>query len=269
MPSRTTDMRRNVARQLIADGQTVVNAWLSSDSLYAAEVLGHCDFDTVTVDAQHGMLGRAQIAALLAAISSTPAMPMVRPPTHDPDFIGWCLDAGAYGLIVPAVDTPEIAATVARAAVYPPDGTRSFGPGRGLLYGGNDYASRVHEEITVWAMIESRQAVDSLDAILATPGLYGIYIGPNDLALDLGHRPGGRIGPHVADTIRDVHQRAQDFGIRTGIFCADGDEAAELAAVGFDLVTPGNDMSMLRSEAARRTGSVRQTTAAAPDAGGY
>lgn len=262
-------MRRNIARQLIADGETVVNAWLSSDSLYAAEILGHCGFDTITVDAQHGMLGRAQIAALLAAISSTPAMPMVRPPTHDPDFIGWCLDAGAYGLIVPAVNTPEIAAKVARAAVYPPAGTRSFGPGRGLLYGGDDYLAQVQEELTVWAMIESRQAVDNLDAILATPGLYGIYIGPNDLALDLGLTPGGRIGPQVADTISHVQRRAQEYGIRTGIFCADGVEAADLAAAGFDFVTPGNDMSMLRSEAVRRNAAVRRTKTPTPDPGGY
>lgn len=263
-------MRANPAKARIESGHSVVNAWISSDSAYAAEVLGHCGFDTVTIDAQHGLLGRAEIVRLLTAISATPAVPLIRPAEPDPAQIGWCLDAGAYGLIVPAVHTPETAATVCAAAAYPPRGTRSFGPGRGLLFGGPDYTTRAHEEIMVWVMIESRQAVENLDAILATPGLYGVYIGPNDLALDLGIAPGGPIGQVVDDITGMIHIRAQERGIRTGIFCADEHEARRFAEKGFDLVTPGNDISMLRSSARHRINIVRaDNQAPALAAAGY
>ncbi|AKT50250.1 HpcH/HpaI aldolase family protein [Arsenicicoccus sp. oral taxon 190] len=261
-------MRTNTLRTLLDDGGTAVNGWISGSGIYAAEVLGHVGFDSVTVDAQHGLFGRGELVAMLAALSGTPAVPMVRPSAPDPDEIGWCLDAGAYGLIVPGVDTPQIARAVCDAAFYPPKGTRSFGPGRGLLFGGTDYPSRSHEQVTMWLMIESAAALENLDAILDTSGAYGVYVGPNDLALSLGEPAGGRAGDAVRRIALDVCARAHARGLKAGLFCADGEEAAEFARQGFDLVTPGNDMSLLRASASQRLAQVRNTIPVS-QSGGY
>ncbi len=252
-------MRSNAVRQLIAGGGTAVNGWVSGDGTYAAEVLAHSGFDSVTLDAQHGMFGRDRLVPLLQAVSAGPAVPMVRPSRMDVAEIGWLLDAGAYGIIAPSVDTPGLAEQLVDACFYPPRGTRSFGASRGLLYGGADYVARAEGTIMPWAMIESASAVSHLDQIMSTPGLYGVYLGPNDLALDLGLAAGGAVSGRVAEIAHQVVERAHAHGLAAGLFCRDGAEAAHWARAGYDLVTPGNDMSYLRSAAAERLACVRGT----------
>jgi 4-hydroxy-2-oxoheptanedioate aldolase len=257
-------VRPNAVAASISAGRTVVNGWLSSGSAYAAEVLSHAGFDSVTVDAQHGMFGRDEVVGLLQAISCGPAVPFARPSVCDPAEIGWLLDAGAYGVVVPSVDTPALARLVVDACRYPPHGRRSFGASRGLLYGGPDYVAEAGATVMAWAMVESRSAVDHLDEIAATPGLAGLYLGPNDLALDLGLVPGGRIGDEVAVVARRLVAVCHAHGIAAGLFCADGEEAAYWADAGFDLVTPGNDVSLLRSGAAARIAAVRSPAGSVP-----
>lgn len=261
-------MRSNALAATIASGRPAVNAWVSSGSSYAAEVLSHAGFDSVTIDAQHGMFGRDSVLTLLQAVSAGPATPLVRPTAIDAAEIGWLLDAGAYGIIAPSVDTPELARELVAACRYPPQGRRSFGASRGLLYGGPDYVSEAAGVIMPWAMIESRSAVEHLAEIVATPGLYGVYLGPNDLALDLGVVPGGRIGPEVAQIAHRIVAMAAQHGVRTGLFCADGAEGAHWAEAGFALITPGNDVSYLRSAAAARIAEIRGV-AQRPADGGY
>lgn len=250
-------MRANRVAATIESGQTAVNAWVSSGSGFAAEVLSYAGFDSVTIDAQHGMFGRESVVGLLQAVSAGPATPLVRPSSTNTAEIGWLLDAGAYGIIAPSIDTPELACELVAACLYPPRGRRSFGASRGLLYGGPDYVVEMAGVIMAWAMIESRSAVERLAEIIATPGLYGVYLGPNDLALDLGVTPGGRIKGELVEIAHRIVTVAAQHGVRTGLFCADGAEAAEWAAAGFDLVTPGNDMSYLRTAAADRIAAVR------------
>lgn len=261
-------MRINGLAARIDSGDAAVNAWVSSGSGLAAEVLSYAGFDSVTIDAQHGMFGRDSVVALLQAVSAGPATPLVRPTSVDAAEIGWLLDAGAYGIIAPSVDTPELARELVAACLYPPQGRRSFGASRGVLYGGSDYLTEMATTIMPWAMIESRSAVEHLEEIVATPGIYGVYLGPNDLALDLGLTPGGLIGEQVAEIAHRMVALAGRHGVRTGLFCTDGAEAAHWAEAGFDLVTPGNDMSYLRSAAATRiaeiSGVTRQQTS-----GGY
>lgn len=260
-------MRQNTLAAVIESGETAVNAWLSSGSGYAAEVLSHAGFDSVTIDAQHGMFGRETVVALLQAVSVGPATPLVRPSSSNAAEIGWLLDAGAYGIIAPSIDTVELAAELVAACLYPPHGRRSFGASRGLLYGGPDYVDQMAGVIMPWAMIESRSGVDQLEGIIATPGLYGVYLGPNDLALDLGLTPGRGI-EQVAEIAHRIVAVAAQHGVRTGVFCADGAEAARWAKAGFDLVTPGNDMSYLRAAAAERIATVREVSAE-PTRSGY
>jgi 4-hydroxy-2-oxoheptanedioate aldolase len=179
-------MRPNRLKEIFAGGGTAVNAWLSANSPYQAEALSHVGYDAVTVDLQHGMFGFDGAISLLQAVSAGPSMPMARTSSLDFAVIGKLLDAGAYGLICPSIDTAEQAARLVSYCRYPPTGSRSFGPSRGLLYGGTDYVERADDEILVWAMVESASALAAVEQIVATPGLDGIYVGPSDRARSFG-----------------------------------------------------------------------------------
>ncbi len=260
-------MRPNAVRDLVAGGGTAVNAWLSVDSPYVAEVLSHAGFDAVTVDLQHGMFGIDTAVRLLQAVSAGPAMPVARCASHDPAEIGKLLDAGAYAIICPSVDTAAQARAFVDACRYPPTGSRSYGPARGVLYGGADYVPAADGVISTWAMIESATALANVADIVATPGLDAVFVGPNDLALSLGERPGSTVPPPpVAAALRHVLAVAHAAGLLAGVFCADGERARELADAGWDLVTPGNDIAMLRTAAAGHIAAVR-AGGSAPTAG--
>ncbi|WP_299648361.1 HpcH/HpaI aldolase/citrate lyase family protein [uncultured Tateyamaria sp.] len=239
-------MRENRLKRLLANGEAITNAWLSIPSSYLAEGAGHQGFDSVTVDLQHGMIGFETAVTMLQAISATPAVPLVRAPSNDAEAIMHLLDAGAYGVICPMISTPDQAAHFVAACRYPPVGNRSFGPARGKLYGGPDYFDAANEEILAVPMIETAEALENIDAILAVPGVDMIYVGPNDLALDLGERPGAELDTGATtDAIAHILSRAKAADVATGIFCGDAALAKKRLSEGFDLVTPGNDFNLL------------------------
>ena len=251
-------MRANTLRHLKKTGQPIVNAWLSIGAPYAAEVIAHQGFDAATVDCQHGMIGFDAAIAMLQALSSTQAIPMVRPSGLNPAEIMRYLDAGSYGIICPMISTAEDAAALVKACRYPPAGERSFGPARGLLYGGMDYLDSANAEIIVLAMIETAQGLENFDAILNVEGLDGIYIGPNDLSLALGRRPANEPDdPLVVNAIEHIRERTVAHGLIAGIFCSNGAAAAARIAQGFDLVTPGNDAALLRATMAQAVAATR------------
>ena len=263
-------MRPNRVRELAARGEVVVNAWLSSDSRYAAEALSHAGYDAITVDLQHGMFGVDAAIGLLQAISAGPAMPMARCPSLDPPLIGKLLDAGAYAVICPSIDTRAQAEAFVAACRYPPTGLRSFGPSRGLLYGGPDYTASADDTVMAWAMVESAAALAAVDEIAATPGLDGIYVGPNDLALSLGDTPGLSVLPDAVEAaLARVLASAHAAGVLAGVFCADPAVARRLASLGWDLVTPGNDVGNLKRAALQDLAVVRGTVSVAAGSGGY
>jgi 4-hydroxy-2-oxoheptanedioate aldolase len=245
---REINVRRNTLRQLKAENKPIINAWLSVGSSYVAELAAHQGFDSVTIDRQHGMMGFETAVAMLQAISTTATIPLVRPSQNDSAEIMRLLDAGAYGIICPMISTRADAEALVSACRYAPDGKRSFGPARGLLYGGADYASHANAEILVFAMIETVEALANVEEIVATPGLDGIYIGPNDLALAMGYKPVPESEDAVvSQTIEGIRSSAAKHGLISGIFCSDGQAAASRRAQGFDLMTPGNDVGTLRT----------------------
>lgn len=251
-------MRRNNLRAKKAQGEPIINAWLSIGAPYAAESIAHQGFDSATVDCQHGLIGFDMAVAMLQAISATPAIPLVRPSGLKPTEIMRYLDAGSYGIICPMISTADDAAALVRACRYPPDGERSFGPARGMLYGGADYLDHANSEILVLAMIETAAALDNIDAILSVEGLDGIYIGPNDLSLALGHRPKNESDDQlVCEAIEHVRARTAAHGLINGIFCSNGPAAAMRLRQGFDLVTPGNDAALLRNATAEAVAATR------------
>jgi 4-hydroxy-2-oxoheptanedioate aldolase len=237
-------MRPSQIRTRLAAGEIIVNAWLSIPSGYAAEGVGHSGVHSVTVDMQHGMLDFSDAMPMLQAISATSATPLVRVPSLDTAQIMQMLDAGAYGVICPMISTPEQAAELVAACRYPPTGKRSFGPSRGLLYGGADYVAEADGTIMAIPMIETQEAVERIDEILDVDGIDMIYLGPNDLAFALD----GHVGyprPKSEAAIGEVLKAATRRGIPSGIFCGSAEEARDRAAQGFHLVTPANDFAHL------------------------
>jgi 4-hydroxy-2-oxoheptanedioate aldolase len=239
-------MRKNGLKKIIKEGGVAANGWLSIPSSFSAEIVANCGFDAVTVDLQHGMIDFSQALTMFQAISTTNATPLGRPTSSSAVEIMKLLDAGAYGVICPQVDTAEIARTVVSACRYPPVGTRSFGPPRGVLYGGADYYPNANDEILAIVMIESRQAVENLDEILDVEGIDGIYIGPNDLSLSFGGGPGCFPEGKIGETIELIRKRAADRGIFSGIYCADVDMCIKRIDQGFQLVNVGNDAAALK-----------------------
>lgn len=251
-------MRRNELKAKLAGGGIAANGWLSTDSCHLAEVLSHAGYDSVTVDLQHGMYGLDTAIAMLRAVSCGPATPMARASSNDPAEIMKLLDSGAYGIICPEVSTAEEASAFVQSCRYAPDGRRSFGPARGLLYGGQDYADDANDEVLTWAMIENADGVANLIEILSTPSLDGVYIGPNDLSLALGAPPAAPLEDYVRSTIADVIARTRDAGKNAGIFARNDDEAQLFASLGANFVTPGADVGIMTSAVQHRIASLHR-----------
>src|SRR5690606_13574123 len=182
-------MRSNRLRELFTTKQIAIGGWLSINSSYSAELMGHAGYDAVVVDLQHAPIFLDTAIPMLQAISSTPAMPMARCSANELSQINKLLDGGAWGIICPLVNTAEDAIRFVSACRYPPQGLRSFGPTRGLLYGGPDYFQEANSTIISYAMIETQEALDNLEDICAVSGLDGIMVGPSDLGISLGMGP--------------------------------------------------------------------------------
>src|ERR1700677_616375 len=143
-------MRANSLLSVWKEERFALNAWLSIGSSYSAEIMAHLPYDAVTADLQHGSFDFETMLARLQAISTSKATPMVRVPANVPWIIQKVLDMGAYGVICPMIDTRAQCEDFVRAVRYPPAGDRSFGPARGLLYGGSDYAAHADDTVLSW-----------------------------------------------------------------------------------------------------------------------
>ena len=254
-------MKPNRLRQLFAAGQGAVAGWMSFDSAYAAELVGCAGFDAVVIDCQHGMAGHAQMLAMLQALSHTPAVPLVRVAGNQLPEINRALDAGAYGVICPLVNSAAEARAFGRACRYPLGGLpgdRSFGPARGLLVGGADYPEHANTEILALAMIETRAALEAVNDIAAEPSIDGLFIGPSDLGIALGLGPGAAYTqPELASAIARIQAATATHGKICGIWCGSAEMARAMLVQGLQLVVPGHDAIWLKAEIARRLGVVR------------
>ena len=173
--------------------KAVVNGWLAIPNAFSAEMFSRAGWDSVTVDMQHGVQDYLSCVACFQGMQSSGVVPMVRVPWNEPGIIGKVLDAGAYGVICPMVNTEAEARALVQYAKYPPKGTRSNGPIRAGLYGeAGNYQKTANDEIVLMPMIETKTAIGNIDAILDVPGIDAIYIGPSDLSFSL--RQGAEAG---------------------------------------------------------------------------
>jgi 4-hydroxy-2-oxoheptanedioate aldolase len=239
-------MRANNLRTIWQAGGAAVNGWLAVPNSFSAEVMAHQGWDTLTIDLQHGVVDYSAMVGMLQAISTTATVPLVRVPWLEPGIVMKALDAGAYGVIAPMVNTREEAQRLVAWTSYAPRGVRSFGPVRALYYGGADYPTHANDTVVRFAMIETAQALDNLDAILSVEGLDAVYIGPSDLSLSLGCKPSfDELEPKAAQAVDHVLERAKAHGVVAGIH--NGDPAVARARVerGFRLVTVSSDARIL------------------------
>lgn len=259
-------MRENNLRRIWRDGGAVVNGWLSIPCGFSAEVMAHAGWDSLTVDMQHGLIDYQAATAMLTAISTAPPTPLVRAPWLEPGIVMKALDAGAYGVICPMINSRADAERFARYVRYPPAGERSFGPIRAALYGGEGYADRANEEVLALAMIETRAALENLDDIASVPGLDALYVGPSDLGASLGFPP--RFDPEEPEILRAIDavlDAARDRGLVAGIHTGSVAYASRMIEKGFRFVTVLSDARFIAAGARATVSQMRaQMRAAAP-----
>lgn len=267
----------NALKARWSEGKATLNGWLSIGDPFSAEIMAAQGYDSLTVDLQHGFLDYSDAKPMLQAIRASGAVPMARVPWNEPGIIMKCLDAGAYGIICPMVSTPEEAAALVDAMRYPPRGNRSFGPTRASFSAGGNYASEANDNVVCFAMIETAEAVKNVDAIAATPGLDGLYIGPADLTLGVtkGRLPPGfdRQEDEMIEVIKTIREAARKAGIIAALHCGSSAYAAKAVGWGFNMVTLLNDVRLLAAAAGASVKEARgligsEGPAAAPDAAG-
>jgi 4-hydroxy-2-oxoheptanedioate aldolase len=252
-------MRANRVKELWKSGKFPTVAWLSTADTYIAETVASAGFDVLVLDMQHGMtIGPDRAGVWFQTVSTTNAVPFVRVPWNEPWFIQWALDAGAYGIIVPLVNSRAEAEKAGGACRYPPDGYRSLGPNRVRYYAGADYQYKANNEVVCLAMIEDIRTVANLEDLTRAPGIDGFYIGPTDLALSMGVDPARfRENPEHVKACQRVLDVAKASGLVAGTHCWSAEEAAKRTQQGFVFCPSLNDIIALTAAAGTALKTVR------------
>lgn len=235
-------------------GEAAFGLWAGIPSSLIAELGAAAGYDFVCVDLQHGMSDEATMISMFQATQAAGGVPLARLAFNEPWLVMRALDLGAVGVIVPLIDNAEEAARAVAACRYPPVGRRSYaGSVRAQLVIGSASPDELAGSVLCFAMIETREGLDNLEEIAATPGLDGLYVGPSDLSLALGLPPRGLVAdaredrPALADAIERIQQACAANGLIAGIQCSSGAAAARYASYGFRLVTVAGDIGVFAS----------------------
>jgi 4-hydroxy-2-oxoheptanedioate aldolase len=253
-------MRENALKAIWKRGEAAVNGWCSIPAGFTAEVMAHQGFDSLTVDMQHGVVDYQVGVSMLQGISTKDVVPLARVPWNEPAYIMKILDAGAYGVICPMINTRADAELLVGASKYAPRGFRSFGPVRASLYGGADYAQRANETLLVIPMIETAEAVKNIDDILSVPGIDAVYVGPSDLSLTLGCTPRlDQTEAPVVEAQKVIAAACKRHGVVAGIHCGTAAYALKMIGDGYQFVTLASDSRFMAAKAAEEVTAVRKS----------
>ncbi|MDQ2082229.1 aldolase/citrate lyase family protein [Xanthobacteraceae bacterium Astr-EGSB] len=192
---------RNRIQSLLASGEPFIGSTLMLGSTRAAEIMSRAGFDFLMVDQQHGPFDKAGATDAIRALAPSPTVPFARVAENSPGRINDVLDAGALGVVVPMVNSAREAEAAVKAAFYPPRGQRSKG-GAATAIHGDDYATWANDHVLLMVMIETSEAVEHADEILAVPGIDLCLVGTSDLSFEMGcGRTAEPIGAAIAATI--------------------------------------------------------------------
>lgn len=228
--------------------------WQILPGAVVAEALARTDFDACLIDMQHGLADFADVLAMMTAIHKAGKPAMVRPPLGDEGLAAKVLDAGAAAVIIPMINTADEARALVETTKYPPLGGRSWGPYLAQAASGlstADYLAQANGLFKTIAMIETAEAVENVEAIAATEGIDGLFVGPNDLCISLtgGEAPDFR-HPKLEAALAVIVKAAEAAGKVPGIFAPGPDLALDYAAQGFRLISVGTDAGFLTAAAA-------------------
>jgi len=250
----------NNVKTRLAAGKVVVNGWLIIPAGFSAEIMAQCGYDSITVDLQHGVQDYQSMVHCLQAMQAHPVTPLVRVTWNEPGNIGKVLDSGAMGVICPMINTKQDAEALVAACKYPPLGTRSNGPVRAAMYappGG--YQRTANEETLCIPLIETKTAIENLDAILDVEGIAGVYIGPSDLCFSYGLPP--EIDVELPQILK-IYEQVVEKCARRNLFAALHTGSVAYAArgidMGFRMVTVLNDGRILANYASALVSQLRK-----------
>jgi len=257
-------VKSNRVRELWKQGKPAVQGWCSTGNPYIAELMAHAGFDAVVIDWQHGVgVSQESVVACIQAIGSSDAVPIVRLPRNSPEYISYVLDAGAYGVIVPMVNTREEAEAAGRACRYAPRGCRSIAGNRPTLSEPlGEYVKRANDDVICLVMVETMQALENVEAIAQAAEIDGLYIGPSDLSLDMGVDIGNWANDdrHLA-AVQRIFAAAKANGIMACHHGAGPAESAQFVKQGSMLCQIGNEIRMLGAATTAALAAFRETSA--------
>jgi 4-hydroxy-2-oxoheptanedioate aldolase len=256
-------MRTNPVKKTLTAGQPSFGTWLSLGDLFATRVLARLGFDWLTLDLEHGAIDWSQAAMIFAAIADAGGVPLARVPKGNHDYIKRTLDAGAWGIVVPMVDTVEQAKIAVAAAKYPPQGNRSVGGGMHALNFGatsGDYYRRANDEIMVILQTESPTGVGNAEAIYSLPGVDAIFVGPVDLRAQMRSPDGTEATDAEFEAmLQRVVDAGKKTGTPTGMHVMDPATAHRRAQQGMQFIAVGSDLRMMTQKAQETVQALRPT----------
>lgn len=244
--------RPNPLKQRLKEGRRAFGCWLQMGSPIAAEVLAQIGYDFLLIDNEHGPWTLSESVSLLQAMGGTPTASVMRVPWNDPVYLKRALDIGVEAVMIPAINTADQAVQAVRACRYPPQGFRgsAYQVVRAANYGigADDYRETAADNLVIICQIESKQAVENIDAIAAVDGVDVLLLGPNDLAGTIG-RLGDLRHPEVMALVERAERGIKAAGKRLGGIAYAGWSAADMFERGYDMVLANTDMTLMREAA--------------------
>ena len=235
---------KNPLKEMLKRGEAVIGTFVGIGHPDVTEWLSRLGFDWLLLDAEHGPLGFETLQRMMQSMNGTRCVPIVRPQWNDFVVIKRVLDLGAYGVLIPWVNSKEEALNAVRACRYPPEGIRGYGPRRAAMFD-PDYFETANDELLVAVQIETEKALRNLDEILSVDGIDACYIGPWDLSCSLGFGvPPPWDKPQYTEAFERVLKAAEEWGKPAGMF-ASIDNIGWAIEKGFRFNTVGDDDSFL------------------------